>query len=307
MSARKVLTTKYGSIGWQEFLSQKKEILRQFDHAKELCANRPTKTEYGNIGEAIFRKWLSEFLPKKYGITSGFIIPDIRSFDYVLRHYDLIIYDKINSPILWGTPDPDKSDQGKIRAIPADYVHAVLEIKSTLNRQSIKDAKKKLKEINIYKGHLKETFFAGIVFFEVKSSEQRSCKVAVDLYDGDILGYFGGLIIRAEGHDENITGYYHLLPGTETVEAMPLVREIGGLEIDDKGNPVLTKQGDTCQAIPKDNIWHFDKGYSPNIENIHLDWSYNSFPQFTFDILARLNGTYELGKYSSSYGMSFFR
>src|SRR5438477_10890580 len=102
----KALTKRYGTIGWQEFLRQKKDILSDYDSAKESNANRPVKTEHGNVGEAAFRKWLGECLPKKYGVTSGFIIPDIRSPSYVIYHYDVIVYDTINSPVLWGSNNP---------------------------------------------------------------------------------------------------------------------------------------------------------------------------------------------------------
>jgi uncharacterized protein YbbC (DUF1343 family) len=88
---------RYGTVGWQEFLRQKKDILSSYDSAKESNLNRPMQIEHGNVGEASFRRWLGDYLPKKYGVTSGFIIPDTRQTKYTIRHYDVIIYDILNS------------------------------------------------------------------------------------------------------------------------------------------------------------------------------------------------------------------
>lgn len=305
-----VLSKRYGTIGWQEFLRQKKDILNEYDSAKESNANRPVQTEHGNVAEASFRKWLREYLPKKYGITSGFIIPDVRSINYVLRHFDVIIFDVLNSPVLWGSNNPDKSDQGRSRAIPAEYVHAVLEVKATFNATSIKETMEKLQELSDYRAYLPEHFVSGGIFFEVREKGQSSCKMAEGLFREGIPGYFGGLILRAEGLDPNLTGYYVLHDSDkETIDTMPLVRDIGRLERNDQGQPTLTKQGDCLDASNKDGVWHFDKGYSPIVNNVHLNWAYNSFPRFFIDLLERLQGTYDQNKSAEkdTYGLSYMR
>lgn len=310
MNRKKALTQRYGTIGWQEFLRQKKDILSNYDSAKEMNSNRPVQTEHGNVAEASYRKWLSEYLPKKYGVTSGFIIPDVRSLDYKLNHYDVIIYDAINSPILWGSDNPDNTSQGRSRAIPAEHVHAVFEVKSSFTKTSITESINKLKELNRMKGHLNKYFSSGSVFFELHAKDQKTCKLAEDLYDDGVFGYFGGMILRAEGFDPNITGYYQFIRnGPETIDGMPLIRDIGDMEINNDGNPILTRQGDMAEAIAKDNVWHFNKGYSPVIKNVSLTWSYNNFPQFFIDMLDRLQGTFNPAKGSKqgSYGMSFLK
>ncbi|GBE31685.1 hypothetical protein BMS3Bbin05_00588 [bacterium BMS3Bbin05] len=304
-----VLTKRYGTFGWQEFIQQKKDLLREYDSVKEKIVNRPVKTEHGNAAEACFRKWLMDFLPKKYGVTSGYVIPDLRSLEYTLKHYDVIIFDAINSPILWGETNFDKSNQGKSRAIPAEYVHSILEVKSTLTLKSIKDAKEKLKELNDSSSLLNQNYSSGIVFFEIKNKQQDKCELAENLFDADIAGYFGGAILRAEGLDENITGYYQFMKHEKTEYAMPFVREIGGLEIDDRGKPCLTKQGDYCEAVALEDRWNFDKGYTPIVKNIHLCWSYNAFPHFILDTLERLEGKFSPNDNSKKnhYGMSYIR
>jgi hypothetical protein len=67
---------KYGFTGWKEFASNRRVILNEFDRAKGLNESRPVQTEHGIAGEAGLRNWLCSFLPRRYGVTSGFIIPD---------------------------------------------------------------------------------------------------------------------------------------------------------------------------------------------------------------------------------------
>lgn len=305
----KILTERYGTIGWEEFLQTKKNILAEYDSVKETTKNRPVKTEHGNAGEAAFRKWLFEFLPEKYGVTSGYIIPDVRADKYVVRHFDVIVYDKANSPVLWAETTLDKSEHGKRRAIPAKYVHSVFEVKSTFNSKSIGEALEKLQEANDFAGDLNAAYSSAIVFSEVKSGLQKNCALAEKLYRSDIAGYYGGIILRAENLDDNLAGYFQFKDGGTTEKHMPLAKDPGGLSIDEKNNPVLTEQGDTCEAIALENKWNFDKGYSPVLKNIHLCWSYNGFPNFAIDVLDRVNGDFDAKtrKKKMYYGMSFFR
>jgi hypothetical protein len=90
---------------------------------------------------------------------------------------------------------------------------------------------------------------------------------------------------------------------------MPLVRDIGDLKRDDQGNPQLTEQGDVVMAYAQDNVWNFDKGYSPIVKNVNLLWAYNSFPRFFIDLLERLQGTYNPldTPQQGAYGLSFVR
>lgn len=307
-TSMRVLTKRYGTFGWQEFIQQKKDLLREYDSIKEKTVNRPVKTEHGYAAEACYRRWLTNFLPKKYGVTSGYIIPDLRSLGYSLRHFDVIIYDAINSPVLWGETTLDKSEQGKCRAIPSEYVYSIMEVKSSLTAKSISDAKDKLREINDIKFHLNPNYTSGIVFFELKKDLHFKCTFAEGLYDPNIVGYYGGVILRAEGLEENMTGYYQFAECNETDESMPIVRDIGGLKIDDKGNPVLTDKGDCCEAVALEGRWNFDKGYVPILKKIYLIWSYNGFPHFVLDMLDRLEGRFSFKEPKKMfYGMSFIR
>lgn len=300
---------RYGTFGWEEFVRQKKDILSVYDAAKESGKNRPVRTEHGSVGEGKFREWLSEFLPKKYAVTSGYIIPEKRVMSYTLRHYDIIIYDVFNSPVLFASNNPDHSDQGRHRAIPAKNVHAVFEVKAAFNSKSISDSLEKLQSLEDCVNDLPKAFASGAIFLEVLQDEQTSCKLAEKLLD-IIPGYFGGLILRAEGMDPLLSGYYTWLPSnTPTIPEMKLVRDPGILHRNLDGEPQLRDQGDYAMATSFDGIWNFDKGYSPVVKDVHLLWSYNSFTSFVFDLLARMDGTYKPGEVGSagSYGRSFNR
>jgi hypothetical protein len=309
-SSDRDIPKRYGTMGWQEFLNQKRDILHAYDSARNANRNRPVQTEHGNVGEAKFREWLGNFLPKKYAVAAGYIIPDVRRMNYTLRHYDVIIYDALDAPVLWASNDPDKALQGRERAIPAEHVRAVLEVKSTFTKRNITGAKAKLSELNLCQTHLRKEFVSGIVFLEVREAEQRSCAIGELLLADDIVGYFGGLVLRAEGHDPNITGYFTFLNDATTTEsAMPLVREVTSVSRGTDGMLTLPNQGDVGSAIAYDDVWNFDVGYSPVVRGVLLKWAYNSFPEFFWDLIARMQGTYDPDSAGPRplYGMSFIR
>ncbi len=122
--------------GWPQFTTQKCMMVNKFKSAKDMSENRPTDTDKGKHAEALFREWLEQFLPARYGVTSGYIISQGDSvlssiaLKGKLRHYDVIIYNRLDSPVLWTEKSPDHSPSGRIRAIPAEYVHGVLEVKT---------------------------------------------------------------------------------------------------------------------------------------------------------------------------------
>src|SRR5271167_4025439 len=89
------------------------------------------------------------------GITSGFIVPDVvETKGYKLYHYDVIIFDAMNAPVLWTDVNPDQADQGKKRAIPARYVYSVIEVKAAFSITAAKNALQKLSELNNLAPHL---------------------------------------------------------------------------------------------------------------------------------------------------------
>lgn len=188
----KLANDKYGLIGWKEFHNTRTDILDEFHRAKGYNVSRPVKVAHGIAGEAALRKWLSGYLPEKYGVTSGYIIPDVMAIEYKLYHFDVIIYDAANSPILWIDGDYDRSEQGKKRAIPAKHVHAVLEAKASLTSRTAGDAIAKLNQLNEVAAHLPRNFSCGIFFFDLDPALADNQNILPHLIPSSpISGYWG--------------------------------------------------------------------------------------------------------------------
>jgi hypothetical protein len=74
-------------------------------------ADRIVKTEHEPAAEAKVREWLERTLPKKFGVTSGYVIPNLMAPEFKLEHFDIIIHDALDAPVLW----VDENDATKIR------------------------------------------------------------------------------------------------------------------------------------------------------------------------------------------------
>lgn len=116
------LQPEWQNKAWKQFLMAKKDMLHAYDREREKGRERPVQTEHGRVAEAELRKWLANFLPKKYAVTSGYIISQGTPKNEYLVHYDVIIYEHLEAPILWVDDNPDHSQQGKSMAIPVEYV-----------------------------------------------------------------------------------------------------------------------------------------------------------------------------------------
>lgn len=291
--------------GWAQFLQNKIEMLNLYKIAKAKENNRPTKTEHGNVAEAEFRKWLCTFLPKRYGVTSGYIITQANLENKKITHFDTIIYDQINCPILWIDNNPDKSEQGKSKAIPVEYVHGVLEIKSKINAESLASGLSKLDELKPllskidhdsekYKMFLPKNFFSSLVFFEI-DKKQEFCKNLLNKLIYTERGFYGAVILSAEELSENYTGIIKL---TESEKEQ--YSNVGDGKNSLVGPGIKTTENMVIGACLSDSI---------KIGNTYLGtilfWSESNFSQFAFDFLALVNGTYENGRLSSFYGTGF--
>ena len=126
--------------GWKQFLTSRKEMLDAYDRAREQAKAHEVETFHGEVAEGMLRKWLSSFLPKRYGVTSGYIVsPGLKSI-HKAPHFDVIIYDQLESPVLWVEDSPDVSSQGRSLAIPVEYVRSILEVKSIFSTTTVRDA-----------------------------------------------------------------------------------------------------------------------------------------------------------------------
>jgi len=292
----------YGQHGWREFNSNRKNILSELDKALELIQNRPIQVAHGQAVEAYIRKWLSEFLPKKYGVTSGYIVPDLYDHSAKLYHYDIIIYNQLEAPILWTEGNYDQSDQGKFRAIPAKYVSAVYEVKARLTKDNVIDALKKLDETKVFVEQLPRNYTCGIIFIDLKESDNNSESIIKALLkDNNVFGFVGGVVVRYEG-DKSCTGLI-TISNTESQADLnnqlitPIAKPIDDLDIHltERGNLVIAEQrGGTKLVATSVKNWSVAKIYTTTYcqkgKCISILWSKGGFADFCINLISSLEG-----------------
>ena len=286
-----------GTPGWRSIHAAKLEILGQYRTAKHLSQSHTVKTFHGNVAESSFRKWLIRFLPKRYGVTSGYVITQqFLEDDGQIAHFDVIIYDRLEAPVLWVESNLDSSDEGTARAIPAEYVLAVLEVKSSFEPATIKAGIDKLRELDQllsdvddpnerYKKYLPSNFCCGLVFYELREKHRHQSKCLEYLMEGlSMRGFLGAIILEGEGLSEELTGTIRYLRG-------------------DRIPNVLTKEFDLLRAYSH----HFStqQNNDETYDGVMLNWFVNGFIQFMFDLIAIWNGKFEPGRVSSFHGLSY--
>ncbi len=297
-------TDRYGMVGWQEFASNRSQILAGYDSAKAQESSRPVKTQHGVTGEAVIRQWLSAFLPGKYRITSGYIIPDIvQTPDYKLYHYDVVIFDAQNAPVLWTEHNPDQSDQGKKRAIPARYVHSVIEVKVSYSADNAKSALGKLRELDAMASHFPPHFASAVIFIDLPQSIARDGSLLRYLLpQPPIRAFWGGLILRCEINAE-MSGLISMfqndgsLGSAQNNTDLPLAKDIDQLNIfiNQDGNCVIAEPAGGAMLV-SDGVsnWMVSKLFTPcyceNSVCVNLTWSANGFSQFALHLLSYLDG-----------------
>jgi hypothetical protein len=286
------LKIEFPSQGWKQFLTSRHEILDAYDRAKERAKSHEVETYHGRVAEAQLRNWLSGFLPKKYGVTSGYIVSPGLRHDQKTPHYDVIIYDSQNSPVLWIEGDPDRSEQGRSIAIPVEHVQCVLEVKSRFSSSTAAAAIEHLKDLQPlmggiddpkerYKLHLPANFVCGLIFFELRKEDEFSSAALSRIIDGvGLRGFFGGLILRGQGHDRPVSGRLHMLRSETPTEEGDRRSLLSGMSI--------------AKSIKVADDFHISAA---------IMWVETNFAQFAFDLIALMHGTYEPGRISSFYGL----
>jgi hypothetical protein len=283
-----------GTQGWAQFMGTKFEMLAAFDKAKQEAHGHEVETYHGRVAEAEFRRWLAGFLPKRYGVTPGFIISQGIRDERKFPHFDVIIYDQLESPILWIEGSADTSEAGKSRAIPAEYVRAVIEVKASLNSKTATAAVAKLHDLDPllaqfdapnerYRKFLSATFCCAAVFFDLYKEPEYSQATMDNLVsDTPLRGYYGGLILRGEGLDRSFSGRFDFIQHPEVCifEGGPPKRPL-----------LLTGYSN---GKPRPNGVH---------ESGMLSWAPIYYSQFAFDLVARLQGAYQGGYMSSMHAM----
>ena len=195
---------------------------------------------------------------------------------------------------MWIEDSPDASSGGRSLAIPVEHVRAVLEVKSQFSPSSVDDAIGHLRDLlplmgglddpnERYKLHLPSTFYCGVVFFDLRSEHVFSETALNRMLSGlDLRGYFGGVILRGEGHTKPATARISLLR-SET----PLESTVGRGKESLLGSPL----GQSVQVADRLHL------------GCMLMWTESGFSQFAFDLIALMEGNYRSGYLSSFYGM----
>ncbi len=285
---------RIGTQGYLQIQSNKQDLLNQFRIARIQSDSHTIQTSHGNSAEAFLRKYLSEFLPKKYGVCSGYIVSQKLPSETKLPQFDIIIYNQLESPILWTEKNSMQFSSEKSRAVPAEYVQGVIEVKSSFKSKTTKEGLSQLMKLlpllddPFKKGNLPKNFTSGIVFFELKTKFNYWKSLLKNLIpDPPLRGYMGGLILKGEELNDELTGKI-FLACSET----PTISDIGRKKISlqfDRGLPC-------CDSIEFAKKYHI---------SAHLEWSEPNFSIFFFELLNRLEGTYKPGFLSSVYGLSW--
>lgn len=285
-----------GTQVWRQLEVKKKQMLDQYDAARSRANARRVQTHHGLVAEAEFRNWLSGFLPKRFGVASGFIILQGAPATATLTHFDVIIYDQWASPVLWVEDDPDRSVAGMSQAVPAEHVRAVLEVKAAFTPRSIDQGTQHIRDLDSlrwrsepllqkagFNRFLPPDFYAAVVYFELRPQERSKIALLSKFVSGDISNRPDVLILRGDGVPPEYSARIKVLysTGTPPVEFGP------------KGKDLVPHATSRCR--PLNGTY-----YAADIM-----WNASAFSTFAFDLVARLNGTYRPGAISSWDAMSW--
>lgn len=259
----------------------RKKLLSEYEIAKDQTKDDAAKVEHGNVGESVIRNWLKEFLPKRFGVCKGYIITTNLDYEGPMEEWDIIIYDAIESPILF-TRDTKK-------AIPIEYVRGIIEVKSTLNSESTKRAEKKLSKLKRFIGnnespdyprYLIPPFITSMIFFEIGVNNFMQYRSSLDniakmYYIHNNIPFMGALILKSPKKPEH-TGYLKAMIGD---------------------NPSFEES-----IFEMSTPFQYSENKFGSFGT--LGYGINSFPEYVFDFLLFLKGK-KTNRASSFYGFDF--
>jgi len=299
-------SARIGVPGWRQFSTAKDEMLAAYDLARTKAKGHQVEVDHGRCGEAEVRRWLTEFLPKRYGVTSGFVVAQrIPSEGWDLEHklpeFDVIIYDQLDCPILWHEGNADNSRQGRSRAIPVEYIRGILEVKASVDPSSAKAAIDHLSELKSlwecrdetsrHRKFLSGQAFCGVIFFELRKEFEFSATALDALIAPNIIRtqYIGGLVLRGEGLGAGVSGRIELDFSGDSRDS----------NVDHRTGVSLLSSA----AVSASKIWQPPSQYG----GLRVTWDHNVFADFAFDLVAHANGTFEPRLLSSLHGRSWPR
>lgn len=138
---------------------------------EEIQKNNPHAAESGAEAELILKTFLKDRLPRRFDIESGFVV----GLDgTVSRQTDLMIFDALNSPIYRKGP--------KAHILPRDNVAAVIEVKSKINKEELKDAARKIASVKKIKPSPITNVDQPVTFSDMIMTSTLGCVFAYDSY-----------------------------------------------------------------------------------------------------------------------------
>lgn len=277
-------------VGVDSFFAERERLLNGYDEAKRQTADDAVKTEHGVAAEALLRKWLESFLPRRFGVCKGYIITTNLEYEGKLEEWDVLLYDAIESPVLFTRGAEGEGVEPK-RAVPVEHVRAVIEVKATLTPAMAKKCADKLLKLEQYMGHNESPeypkyvcnpFVCAAVFFETKVNSLHEYRQALDkltlLYEhAPIIPFMGSLVLRSHRNPDH-SGYLQPIWSDEPT-SLPLP------DVFEMSSPFRFPDGK-----------HGAFGT--------MAWTVNEYPTFLFDFLASIRGT-RSGRLSSFYGLDF--
>ncbi len=115
------------------FLDLQKQMIARLKTDTETITH-PTKK--GDASEMNWRAMLSEYLPKRYQVESGFLVDANGS---ISDQIDIVVFDRQYSPFLF--------NQDGCKYMPAESVYAVFEVKPTIDAQNVAYAGNKIASV----------------------------------------------------------------------------------------------------------------------------------------------------------------
>jgi hypothetical protein len=289
------------SAAWKQFLTARQQMLDAYDRAQVHAAAQAVHVHHGVVGEAAVRDWLSDFLPKRFGVCAGYLRSQGLPHAHQSRHFDVIIYDQLEAPTLWIEENKDKAPAGRARIVPAEYVLAVIEVKSGFSTSTMRSAIEKLSELaplmegvdapdERYPRFLPPNASLHTLFFEHRAVDQRSAEPPNLLRDARFTRpMYGAVILRSDSRHPDDTGIAKVQWGRDP----------------------MTPFGDlttgACMTASEEVEWIEKIEDASKVEKMNLSaflmWSDVQFGQFAFDLLALLQGGFQPGRSSSFHGI----
>ncbi|KAI9881953.1 MAG: 3-deoxy-7-phosphoheptulonate synthase [Watsoniomyces obsoletus] len=153
----------------KELLQAASKLLMQ--EFEELRASNPHAGERGTEAEERLKAFLTQRIPKRFGVESGFVIG---SAGEMSSQTDVIIYDAMNSPLYRAG--------NRSYIIPRDNAAAAIEVKSKLNKEELRDAATKLAKLKSIKSNPISSLDRPVTFSGLILSKPFTCVFAFDSY-----------------------------------------------------------------------------------------------------------------------------